>query len=226
MHDHFTINQYNHTYFTINWGFTCDTGFNAWTRPRGVATQINGQTHWTDTIELNPCFLRKASKEKIVAVLMHETIHAYILWCIKEYNRTTPAGQGAVDSNYLKQHFPLHWEYLIAKPWNHNNAHELMARNYVRFIADVVFNHSNPNAPEELRRWLAMNLGASGLRNTSAWGNAQYLTDTCSILAIDLWSNRFQGWPNIINYQPGPGCPLTDTLFRDSLQMMKPEPCQ
>lgn len=155
---------------------------------------------------------------------MHETIHAYIWWCVKEFKRTVPWGTGLVDTAYMQTHFPLHYEGLMAGNWD-ATIHELMASQYVRFIASVIFSHSNGSGPAALRRFVAENLAKSGFRHTNAWGQADGFADTCTIRAVgwsgqELQNNGFGAWPYYLN------CGTYTSLFRDSLQMQRSDSCQ
>jgi hypothetical protein len=225
MQDFFALNMKNHVYFEINWALNCNSPFNAYTKPHGVRSVVGGIVHWTDTIQLNPCFLRIASKEKIIQVLLHEPVHAFISWCIKEYKRTTPWGAGEVDSNFLKRHFCIYWEALNAKPYEHETDHDIMIHNYLRYFSNIIYQYGNKNATPTLRRWVADNLAATGLHLTSAWGNAPGATDTCAIYGIDYWSRYHKEGAAPSGTLSLPGCRTFTTSFRDSIQMQRGDSC-
>lgn len=227
MHDIFTVNQYNHTYFKLDYSL-CGTNKTGAANPFPKKIMINGQQHFIDTISLNPCWLEKASRESVVATIVHETIHAYILWCISDYRRYGGWQQGyTVTAEYLQEKFPLHWQKMVNEPWNDTLQHAAMAAGFIDYMADVIYTWGNPNAPMELRQWVAKTLAKGGLQETSAWGHAPGLTDTCTINQVIQWGRKFHDVPGMATgFNGGAPCRTTYYSFRDSLQMVRADSCQ
>lgn len=227
-HDFFSVNQYNHIFFKLDYSM-CGAGdtVNGETSPYPTRMMINGNQHFIDTISLNPCFLARASREAIVGTIIHESIHAYIEWCLKDYERYGGTQPGyTIDSFYLKEHFPLHWDYIKKKQYSHAPDHDQMVNDLVNYIASEIYTWGNPNAPTPLRQFVASNIAKIGLHKTSAWGQAGPLLDTCSIIAVDHWSNNFRTAIPGSNIQyGGPDCGYTFPNFRDSLQMLRGDSC-
>jgi hypothetical protein len=227
MHDIFTVNQYNHTYFQLDYSL-CGTGISGAAHDQPTRIVLNGQQHFIDTISLNPCWLKQASRESIVATIVHETIHAYILWCFADYQRYQGYQQGwTIDSNYLRDNFSIYWAKYKNRPWDASFQHQVIADNYLTYIASVIYTWGNNNAPTALRQWVAKQLAAGGLQSTSAWGSATGLTDTCTINQVLYWGKKFHDAPGTsIGYTGGTPCRQTDFSFRDSLQMIRGDSCQ
>jgi len=227
MHDIFTVNQYNHTYFQLDQRL-CGTNISGATNENPTRIMLNGQQHFIDTISLNPCWLRQASRESIVATIVHETIHAYILWCFSDYQRYQGYQQGwTIDSNYLRDNFSIYWAKYKNRPWDAGFQHQVIADKYLTYMASVIYTWGNSDAPASLRQWVAKQLAASGLQSTSAWGSATGLTDTCTINQVVYWGKKFHHSPGTaVGYGGGTPCRQTDFSFRDSLQMIRGDSCQ
>lgn len=153
LYDNFSIGQYNHTYFKVDWTMLSNSPAVAYTNSFGNPSTINDKSHWTDTILLNPYFLRRASKKAVIATALHEMLHAYINWCFHEYVKATPDGSGSIDSFYLKYYFPLHWQFFMNRPQDFfadttHMSHQIMATNYINRIASVIYTFSNRNVPK------------------------------------------------------------------------------
>lgn len=211
----FALSQKNHTYFKLRYSL-CGTDTNATTQDPPIYRVIAGQVHFIDTIALNPCFLKNASKEAIAGVILHEMIHAYINYCFNEYRG------GRMDSTYLIQHFPLHWQKFKGRAFDHTNDHEIMANTYIDSMARVIFQLSDTAAPLALRQWVTKEIAKGGLSETSAWGSHSSLLDTCTIAAVEFWSQHMKITSGGIAL---PGCTLTYPNFRDSLQLTPIDSC-
>ncbi len=226
MIDFFTHNMKAHIYFKISDTMTCGSSFSAKSRYFATTQTINNIQHWTDTIEFNRCFLQTASREMIVAVMLHEPIHAFALWCVDQYNRFS--GAPPYDSTFLKTHFGIYWESMVAnKPYNHVADHDIMVDSFLTYMSNVIYTYGNSNASHEKRKWVADRLAATGLQNTSAWGIAPGVTDICNIAGVAYWG-RFHTAASA-PYNPwspaGMICRDFDTGFRDSLQMQRGDSC-
>ncbi len=131
--------------------------------------------HFGALISINPDMLENATKEYITTTIVHEAMHAYIDYIYTEYNA------GRVDSNYIKQHFPIFWGRIQRSPGEmlqHNN----MALNWVQHISAPLYFFTN-NEIDSLKKDEIYNaLGWGGLENTDAFAAR---TDKCNILLIN-----------------------------------------
>lgn len=224
MYNLFAVSKYDHVFFKLDYGL-CGSDTNATTHRIPQRPIINGNLHFIDTIALNPCFLQRASRESITSVILHEMIHAYIVWCLAEYSRDPLFGP--IDSNYLKLHFPLHWDKFVGKAYSHSYDHDVMATTYIDSIANVIMRTGNQSAPLALRQWVAKSLAAGGLERTSAWGEHTNVLDTCNIKTVLHWSHHHKPYTGqYTGVVPYPGCRHTYSTFRDSLQLLPGDSCQ
>jgi hypothetical protein len=223
----FTVNQYNHTYFQLDYNL-CGTNITGAANDHPDRIMLNGQQHFIDTISLNPCWLKQASRESVVATVVHETIHAYILWCFADYQRYTGSQPGyTIDSFFLRDNFSIYWEAYKNRPWDATFQHTVMANKFIGYMADVIYRWGNSSAPTALRQWVAETLAKGGLQGTSAWGQATGMTDTCTINQVVYWGKKFHDAPgSSTGFTGGSPCRTTYYNFRDSLQMMRADSCQ
>jgi hypothetical protein len=205
----FGVEAYNHLTFDVDWTTDNNSPAVAYTTPGTREFDNNENMHFYDTIRFNPYYLRNATKEVFVQSVMHESIHAYINWCILSYNN----GANGIDSNYLKEHFPLHWEWLANRTYPSDYQHNLMVNNYLNTIREPIMQFGNKNAPLELRQFVATSIALSGLETTSYW---QTLPNKCIINAVNWWSQNYNLPSNVTANLPG--CGFYPSSFRDSLQ--------
>jgi hypothetical protein len=116
------------------------------------------------TIWVNTGMLDHATKDYIAATLLHEAIHAYIIYM--KYG-------GGMDSATFAQHFPIYMQYV-----GNNAQHNEMAANYVSIMKSALMS-LNPN----LSSYNAEALSWGGLQMTTVWrnrgdSNAIYLRNT------------------------------------------------
>jgi hypothetical protein len=117
-------------------------------------------------ILLNPSMMENASQEFTLAVMLHESIHAYYKFEMAKYEA------GIVDSFYIKSNFPKLWQYRN-ETGGASGEHREMSEGIMNNIADAlkVFNsYLDPS----VRRALALN----GLHKTPYWRS---LSDTNNI---------------------------------------------
>lgn len=115
---------------------------------------------------LNPSMMENASQEFTLAVMLHESIHAYYKFEMAKYEA------GIVDSFYIKSNFPKLWQYRN-ETGGASGEHREMSEGIMNNIADAlkVFNsYLDPS----VRRALALN----GLHKTPYWRS---LSDTNNI---------------------------------------------
>lgn len=154
---------------------------------RGAFLNIsNGR--FKDTILLNRMYLKNASKEYLVSVITHETIHSFIEWCIlSAFFHKNDATAG-----FLKKHFPYHWKRIVrAKTIDaitEEMQHDMMGDYYQEYIQQMVDSYTNPKSPRSVRDSIALALSWGGLYTTSAW--KQLEIDKCSILSMDFWARN------------------------------------
>lgn len=108
-------------------------------------------------IWISQSMLNTASKDYITAVLIHESIHAYI---VRMRPSSFPGGGGdGMDSSTFAQHFPIYMQNSTASA-----QHYEMATNYVAFMKNIIqgLNPSLTNYNAEALAW-------GGLEMTTVW---------------------------------------------------------
>lgn len=124
----------------------------------GTTTCSGGSIAFDCTIRLNTHVLTNSSKDYMVAVFIHEAIHAYI---------TYQRNMLGANSQAFKDMFPIYGDYQGNDP-----QHNEMANNYINKMASVIKGF-NPSISDMDARALAW----GGLEMTSVWQNQ----DTTSI---------------------------------------------
>jgi len=220
----FGVSQYNHLRFMMS-------GSNSYPDSEAIAktglpTRVwNGENmDFYDTIRIDRWFATHSSQETLIASIVHESVHAYIQWCLKCYS----SGQGnnlpvvnGVDSFYLKEHFPFDWEFFKGRPYSQSTQHDLMVENYINEIVDAVMEGGNQSASPAKRMYVATALAYSGLKKTSVW-NSLTSDQKCEYTGVQTWSEYYNQASNF-SFNP-PGCRSYPRTFRDSLQLLGP--CQ
>jgi hypothetical protein len=171
--------------------------------------------YFHDTIFLNSSLFRKISREYLISVIIHESLHAYITWCFVCYAYNHRNG---VDAAYLKKHFHSHWEWLtLHDPYIINEQqHELMSENFIKMMERALYLHTNPWSDPELRDKITKALTWGGLNKTRQW--ARLGDDTCRLHSIDIWSRNIDAdMHKVVDF---PNCTtITTKHFLDSLQL-------
>lgn len=146
-----------------------------------------------NTIILNSFFLQKGSKEYIAQTMIHESIHAFILWCSFSYRNGHKNG---VDSTFLQKYFPLNWKLFNEHPDSlyNENQHILMSENYpIEAMRKCIYEYTNTNIRTSLRDTIARSMAWAGLNATPAW---KQQTDICLMKCIDILSRDLKDIPN------------------------------
>lgn len=183
----------------------------------------NGNFHMTATIYLNGWYLRNSSHEYNISTIVHEAMHAVIVVRWAQYQLWLMNGSGNIDSNYLKQHFPIHWAYFASAPPNtvpQVQQHILMANDYMNTWMDIGRQYYNPSAPPAVRDSVLMALGQSALLQTSAWNllpSQGY--DTCKIKKYERTA-----WERLSGSFGMSGCPNFTIDWQSDLYLRNP--CQ
>ncbi|HEX2631128.1 MAG TPA: hypothetical protein VHM26_19070, partial [Chitinophagaceae bacterium] len=147
-----------------------------------------GRIHYKATIKLNPWHLKHASKELMIATIIHESMHAIFKlrwWEYQLWLNPTTRGDITTDSTYIKTHFPLHWNYMNGSPFTATQQHEIMATDYFQKFEDAMRPWYNPNAGTAIRDSVIKALGYGGLYETDAWKMLPSMgMDTCKYKAM------------------------------------------
>jgi hypothetical protein len=170
------------------------------------------------TIYLSDRLWKQWSKEYLVAVVLHEGVHAYTHWCMLSYSQ----GSNGVDSQFLQTQFPEHWQWLTQGPdsMNERKLHILMSENHIAGMKRCIYDFTNPALRTTLRDSMALALAWGGLNEVPKW--KEQMLDTCYIQAVD-------GWARGLRVEPGQffvfgNCDSVPHTFRDSLRLRVP--CQ
>jgi hypothetical protein len=139
-------------------------------------------------IRLNTFMLNNASKDYIAATIIHEAVHAYIIY-MKPVNK---GGGGGMDSATFAQTFPIYMQYL-----GNNAQHNEMAANYVNLMKGTIL-ALNPT----LNNYNAEAICWGGLEDTAPWNSR---SDTGSIkfrntVAKYLNRSHFDSTGSPVNY--------------------------
>ena len=191
--------------------FGWDTG--GWRRNH----EFDSNWLFSDTIYLNNLIFKKACREYLCAVVIHEVAHAYLLWT----RLSLIHGRNGIDTEYLKQHFPRHWEWLTSKQFQSNeHDHILMSEDLVDLMVRTLYPYTNPDLDSVQRNFIAESLTWGSLNATPAWKRLSL--DTCRMLSIDVWT-RFldvEEAAKVHNDRPTanvPNCPAVN--FSQSLKL-------
>lgn len=182
--------------------------------------QFHEDGYFYDTIFLNRSLFEDVSREYLVSVIIHESMHAYLTWCSVCYAIDNREG---VDERYLRNHIDTLWQWLTVKPYpNNDRQHILMTENFIKIMTRDLYLHTNPKLSPEDRDAVAQSLTWGGLNETPEWGRLG--ADTCRFRSIDIWSRNLNagikkdeaGLRTVVKLK---GCRTTDKNFLDSLQL-------
>jgi hypothetical protein len=147
-----------------------------------------GFTHFHATITFNGYFLRNSTKEAKISTIIHECMHAIFKMRWGQYQQWL-LGNGNIDSNFIKTHFPIHWYYITqqAVPPSELQDHEMMATDYVNLFSSLGRPLYNVAATTAQRDTTLKAIGYGGLAATTAWGllPSQGM-DTCKYRKIQV----------------------------------------
>lgn len=208
----FNVSERINLKFDIDWTKDSTTTLDAYTDFE--VSNIDGY-QFNGVIKFNPYYVRNSTKEYTVSTIVHEAIHAYIEYMFQAYTRNMPG----IDSAYLAQHFPIHWDYFKHNPIGENLQHRLMAQHYVNTIQNITRIFYNPDADTATANKVSRALAWSGLEKTSVW---KTLTDTCDIKAM-FWTAKIAHL-DVSTKSFGSSCREYNFHYKDSLKLS--EPCQ
>gem|GEM_PF-6104694 len=186
---------YMHLSFDTSTTQTSESDKLAITSSDSLVRIINGQTHFSSTIELNGWYLRNSTKEAMISTIIHEVMHAVIRlrWGQYEVWRTTNPHVGTIDSFFMKEHFPIYWnDYVVnGVPQGQLNSHQIMGTDYKNFFTSLVAPFYNSSAPSNTRDTVLKAMGYGGIKETTAWKilPSQGI-DTCKYKLIDLAARK------------------------------------
>jgi hypothetical protein len=152
----------------------------------------DGITHFRATISFNGWYLRYGTKEYMISTIIHEAMHAIFTLRWGQYLEWLQWGPpNAIDSFFIKLHFPIQWYYLRnqAVPLNELQDHEIMGTDYFQMHSNLLSQFWNPNSSPAMRDSVIKAMSYGGITETTAW---QLLPsqgiDTCKYKAIQLSS--------------------------------------
>jgi hypothetical protein len=162
------------------------------------------------TIRLNPWVLKNSTKEYIASTIVHEALHAYINFKFKQYFNQI----GGVDSNKLKQLFPIYWGVYNNSPYTNGGAttpsHNIMAANMIQAMATPLYGLTNTSMPATIKDSIYRSLAWGGLNNTTIWQSKPNKADIIAINKIARDTSlgaghtygpfTIPGFPNVYNF--------------------------
>jgi hypothetical protein len=178
----------------------------------GKRARFDDDWNFSDTIFLNSRYYAKWSREYLISVIIHEVVHDYITWSSLSFYWE----RNGVDTVYLRQHFPAHWEWLTHEKFPKDpQEHILMTENLLEVMVECLNRYTNPGLAPELRKEIAEALTWGGLSKTPAW--RKLTADTCHIYAIDVWGRNVHPVEGSVSHVPN--CKATDIDFFRTLQL-------
>ena len=187
------------------------------TLPFTIWVDADGITHCKALIRFNGWYLRHATKEYKLKVIIHECMHAIFKIRWSQYQQWLNPGNGSIDSFFIKKHFPIYWYYITQQnaPPSELQDHEIMTIDYNAIFSSLLKPFYNPNAPAAVRDTVLKAMGYGGLLETTAWkllpGQG---IDTCKYKAIQVCAERAL----IGNYSLG-NCGNYQLNYTDSLHL-------
>jgi hypothetical protein len=144
----------------------------------------NGYTHFFVNIGLNGYYLRNASRDYTISTIIHESLHALFIlrWAQYQIWLNTNPHLGTIDSNYIKNHYGIYWEYMTGQQPTASQQHILMANQFIDQFVDIGRVFYNPSAPTAIRDTMLTLMGRGALRESSMWELLPSMgIDTCKI---------------------------------------------
>lgn len=142
----------------------------------GITTCSGGSIVFDCTVKLNTHVLTNSSKDYIVAVFIHEALHAFINF---------KKNQLGANSQEFRDMFPIYGQYVGNDP-----QHNEMANNYIDKMANIIKGF-NPSISDTDARALAW----GGLEMTTVWRDQ----DTTSIMNMNHRA-KFPTAADYVNY--------------------------
>jgi len=214
LHDIFGVDIHTQLLFSIDTSLT-STNTNAYTTPGAGFVQTVGQNSvffFFDTIMLSPFMITHSSREFLIGVIMHESIHAYINYRYNQYLNNQ------ISSSTFINEFPIFWSFAIPLDPAEELQHTHMAANYVTRISSIVNAFYNPLAPTAIRDRVSNSIAWEGLRDATAW-KIPGLVDTCRVLRDNVAARNTHIVP--FNMPAIGSCPAA-TVRYDSLGLSLP----
>ncbi|MBL7702966.1 MAG: hypothetical protein JNM14_12000 [Ferruginibacter sp.] len=214
LHDIFGVNIHSNLLFSIDTSLT-STNTNAYTTPGAGFVQTIGQNSsffFFDTIMLSPFMITNSSKEFLIGVIMHESIHAYINYRYNQYLNNQ------ISSSTFISEFPIFWSFSVPLDPAEELQHTHMAANYVTRISSIVNAFYNPLAPTAVRNRVSNSIAWEGLRDATPW-KIPGPVDTCRVLRDNVAARNTHIVP--FNMPAIGSCPAA-TVRYDSLSLSLP----
>ncbi len=192
----------------------------ATTHSDGSISIYKGKTKFSAVIKLNPWMLRNSTNEYVLSSIVHEVMHAIIRLRWGQYQNWLVTKQGKIDSNWMKNHYPIYWQEYTQQSLNPTqiNSHQIMGTDYVNHFTNLIKGFYNKEAPTSIRDSVLYAMGWGGLRETSAWKALGTMgRDTCKYKSYNSAArNKRTGTFQFAN------CPSFTTHYLDSLKLTPP----
>lgn len=195
-----------------------------------VAPFLNddGVTVFSAAVHLNGWYLRNATYEYLVSTILHESMHAIFTMRWGQYLRWKQYGQGTIDSNWIKIHYPSQWYYLTGQNVRLSalQQHEMMAADYMSLYKTIMNQQWNPSANAAVRDSVLNAMGYCGLTETTVWKALPAKgVDTCKYRAIQVCAEKSLNGITYNTNENGVGiCRNYGLRYSDSLQL-RPNNC-
>jgi hypothetical protein len=165
--------------------------------------------YFRDTIFLNERYFENASKEYMIAVVVHEVVHAFVTWglLLKQVDLIEK------KDAFYKTRFPHHWRWLRRRTLSERRQHILMSENFIGMMDRCLYVYTSDRLSRSVRNSIADALTWDGLTDTRRWWNLG--DDTCRFVLIDYYSRHL----NVTDTIYHGSCRGIDTGFLHSLHL-------
>jgi hypothetical protein len=179
----------------------------------GKYAGFDGIWIFRDKIFLNRLDFTTGSRDYLVSVILHETIHDFITWCAMSFHFK----KNGVDTVFLKQHFSGHLDWLTADTFpGEAQEHIMMSEDFAGIMVRSLYPYTNPQSDSILREKIAESLTWVGLSETP--GFKKLTLDTCYMLNVDVWARNVDASEGI---EAGcKNCDSTDFGFFRALRLI------
>lgn len=159
------------------------------------------------TIKLNPWVLTHSTQEYVAAVIIHESVHAYIDYKKSQYEA------GLIDSNQFKALFPIYWPPKVLYTANNMNYynlggtthHRVMAANLINIMSEPLKAlYPNPSIPTAMRDSIYRGISWGGLDQTTVWRARSDTFDLGAILMMARDTSLHAPFPVILGSNTSP----------------------
>lgn len=214
----FKDSAFMHLKFKISSTYTDSTHACAHTNAGGATVDSDGNTHFLATVNFNPWYIRKGTKEFTISTIIHEVMHAIFSMRWSQYQKWLQFGPpNDIDSNWMKAHYPQYWlQYTQqAIPISQVDDHEIMATDYTNYFQELLCQFWNPASPRPLRDSIVKSLAFGGLYETTAWRIlGMQGIDTCRYKAINASAERSRTSAYNVT-----GCGIYSLHYADSIKL-------